>query len=450
MPSSGLFGPVFVPDAMHEATGDRAWLQAMLDFEAALATAEARVGVIPAEAAAAIAGCCDADRFDLDGIGREGRAAGNPVVALVRALTVAVPGEAARYVHWGATSQDVLDTAAMLVARRALDLIVADLDAVASACAEHAAAQRSTPMAGRTLLQQAVPITFGLKAAGWLVPVVEARRRLRSLRASGLRVQLGGAAGTLAFLGADGVRVLGELARELDLAEPALPWHTARLPVAELGAALAVTAGTLAKLALDVILLAQTEVAEAAEPGGEGRGGSSTMPHKRNPVGATIAVACARRVHALTGVLTGSMAQEHERAAGAWHAEWESLRDALALTGGAAAAMAEVVAGLEVDAERMRRNLDSTGGLPLAEHVALVLAERVGRAEAGRIVAAAAARAVGGGRSLRDELLGDPQLGEQLSPAQIERALDPSSYLGSAEAFVERALALHRSESGPA
>ncbi|MCA1717161.1 MAG: 3-carboxy-cis,cis-muconate cycloisomerase [Actinobacteria bacterium] len=444
--SEDLFGPLFVPDGIREAVGGRAWLQAMLDAEAALAIAEARAGLIPAGDAEAIAECCDADRFDPEEIGHEGRAAGNPVPALVKALTEAVPGDAARHVHKGATSQDITDTAAMLVARRALDLILAEVDGVASACARLADAHRETIMAGRTLLQQALPTTFGLKAAGWLVAVLEARRRLLTVRESGLAAQLGGAAGTLASLGPPGIRVLQEFARELDLAEPVVPWHTARLRVAELGSVLALASGVTHKLALDVVLLAQTEVAEAAEPSEGGRGGSSTLPHKRNPVGSVLAAACAHRVPSLAETLQAAMAQEHERAAGAWHAEWETLSDALALTGGAAAAMREVMEGLEVRPDRMRENLDATGGLLLAENVTTIAAEKLGRLEAHELVEAASRRTFANESTLREELLAEPALREHLTPEEIDAALDPEHYLGSAGAFVDRALDLYGKE----
>lgn len=442
MPSSDLFAGLFVPEAVQEATSDGAWLQGMLDFEAALARAEARAGLIPAEAAEAIGEACRAENFDLAALGREGRGAANPAAPLVRALTEAVPETAAGHVHRGATSQDVMDTAAMLVSRRALAAISEEMEGVARACAGLADEHRATPMAGRTLLQQALPITFGLKAAGWLVAVERARERLAAVP---LTVQLGGAAGTLASLGSEGTRVLSLLAEELELAEPVVPWHTARSPVAELGAALALAAGALEKVALDVKLLAQTEVGEVAEPSGGGRGGSSTLPHKRNPVGAALAIGCARRVRGAAGVLLAAMVQEHERAAGAWHSEWEALTEALALTGGAAGAVREALEGLEVHPERMRENLDLTGGLVLAEAVTTAMAKRVGRAEAHGVVQDACGRAVAAGRPLRDELVDDARVREQLSVEEIDRALDPAGYLGSAEAFVERALARHRS-----
>jgi 3-carboxy-cis,cis-muconate cycloisomerase len=450
LPSSGLFTPLFVPDRLAEALSDAAWLQAMLDAEGALARAGAQAAVVPLDAAEAIVAKCFAGHFDAAALGREGRAAGNPVPPLVRALTAAVQedggDDAAGYVHWGATSQDVLDTAAMLVARRALSLVVADLGGVAAACASLAREHRDTLIAGRTLLQQALPVTFGLKAAGWLVAVLDARRRLVAIRDDGLAVQLGGAAGTLASLGGAGETVLGAFAAELGLPEPVVPWHTARGRIGELAGALAVAAGALGKIARDVILLAQTEVGEAAEPGGGGRGGSSTLPHKRNPIGAVRAEACARRVPALAGVLLAAMPQEHERAAGAWHAEWEPLTEALALTGGAAAALREVVEQLEVHPARMRENLDATGGLLLAERVTMAVARQAGRLDAHAAVQAACERVAAGGEPLREELLAEPVVREHVAPAELDALLDPAGYLGAAGAFVDRALAAHERE----
>jgi 3-carboxy-cis,cis-muconate cycloisomerase len=445
----GIFGPIFVSDDFREALSGRSWLQAMLDAEGALAVAEARVGLIPQEAAETIASCCEATRFDPEELGREGRAAGNPVPPLVKALTAAVSmvsEEAARHVHKGATSQDIVDTAAMLVARNALDLILAELGDISHACARLAEEHRETIMAGRTLLQQALPTTFGLKSAGWLVSVLEGRRRLLDVRQRALAAQLGGAAGTLASLGESGVSVLGEFARELDLAEPAVSWHTDRTGIAEIGGALSLVAGVLGKISLDVILMAQTEVGEVAEPAGEGRGGSSTLPHKRNPILSVTAAANARRVQALAQTLYGAMLGEHERAAGAWHAEWEALTDALAMTGGAAAAVRGVTEGLEVYPEKMRQNLKETGGMLMAENVTTVVADRLGRLEAHGIVEAAARRAADAGRPLRDELLAEPVLSERLSAEEIDAALDPAGYLGSTGAFIDRALRVYREE----
>jgi 3-carboxy-cis,cis-muconate cycloisomerase len=348
LPPGSLFGPLFVPDALREALSDEAYLAAMLRFEAALAVAEARAGVIPQEAAEEIAAACDPARFDIAELGRAAVSSATPVVPLAKALR-----EASSYAHWGATSQDALDTATMLIARDALALIRAELDGVAAAAARLAEERRDTVMAGRTLLQQALPVTFGLKAAGWLVAVLDARRRLL---AAPQAVQLGGAAGTLAALGDAGPQVLAGLAQELGLEEPDLPWHTARGRIGELAGALAVTAGALGKAGTDVVLLAQTEVGEVTEASG---GGSSAMPHKQNPAAAVRARACAQQaVAAASALLAAAAGHEHERAAGAWQAEWLPLRAALGFTGGAAAALRESLEGLQVHPERMRENLD--------------------------------------------------------------------------------------------
>ncbi|HEX3562197.1 MAG TPA: 3-carboxy-cis,cis-muconate cycloisomerase [Solirubrobacterales bacterium] len=439
-----LFSGLFVGEAIAEATSERAWVQAMLDFEAALAGAEAEAGLIPPEAAEAIAAACDVGGFNPTALARDGRSNSNPAVPLVAAIRAKLDDEAAGFVHYGATSQDAIDTAAMLVASRAMGLIRVELDAVAAACAALADEHRGTVMAGRTLLQQAVPITFGLKAAGWLDSTLSARERLGSLS---LAVQLGGAAGTLASLGDDGERVVGLLAKRLELGEPAIPWHTARLRVADLGTSLALAAGVMEKIALDLVLLSQTEVGEVAEPSGDGRGGSSTLPHKRNPVGSVVTIACARRVRGAAGVLLEAMAQEHERAAGAWQSEWAPLGDALALTGGAAFALREALEGLEVRPDRMRENLDASGGLLMAESLVTALAGQVGRRRARELIDAAAVGALDGERPLRDELIADKEVSGALSEAEIDRALDPAGYLGAADTFVDRALSRFREES---
>ncbi len=446
MADNGLFGPLFCSPEVNREVGERAWLQALLDVERALAAALARAGLIPASAAAAIAACCSAELFDVASLGRRALAAGNPVVPLVADLTAMLPAEAARHVHSGATSQDILDTAMMLVTRRALRPILVDLRAAADRCAELAEREARTVLAGRTLLQQALPVTFGLKCAGWLTALDEAADRLEVIRGSRLAIDLGGAAGTLAALGDSGTTVAALLAAELQLAEPLLPWHTDRTRMAEMGCALAVASGALAKIALDVLLLAQTEVAEVSEAGGDGqpsRGGSSTLPHKRNPVGAVLVTACTRRVPGLAATLLASMAQEHERAAGGWHAEWETLTDALRLTSGAASHGREMLAGLQVDAERMRGNLGVTGGLIMAESVVARLSPALGRAEAQELVTRACQEAVRRGQPLREALLAEPAVTGQLSAAQVDAALDPASYLGCAPQFIGRALARH-------
>jgi 3-carboxy-cis,cis-muconate cycloisomerase len=339
------FDAIFVPDALRDAVGDRAWLAAMLEAEAALARAQARAGVIPPGAAEAVVAACRIERFDVEAIAREARSDGNPVPALVAAADT-------EFFHHGATSQDIVDTGAMLVARRVLGLIAGELDGVAAACAGLAEAHRDTVMAARTLMQQAVPTTFGLKAAGWLDAVLDAREGLAAVR---LDAQLGGAAGTLASMGAAGPEVVREFAAELGLGEPALPWHSSRGRIATLGSALAIAAGACAKIALDVELLAQTEVAEVRS----GSGRSSAMAHKRNPVEAIRTRACAARVSAAAALLLGGAGgHEHERAAGAWHAEWTPFSEALALAGGAATAAREMLEGLEVSPDRMVENLE--------------------------------------------------------------------------------------------
>ena len=345
------FDPIFVPRAVRVAVSDDAWIAAMLEAERALAAAESKVGVIPAQPAAAIVDACTRGDFDVGAILEQARAVGNPAEPLVRALRTRVGEEAARWVHFGATSQDVVDTAAMLVARNAVGLITEEIGGATAACAALAEAHRDTPMAGRTLLQQAVPTTFGAKAAGWLLALAAPCDDLRSYR---FLAQLGGAAGTLAALGDRGPDVLRAYAAELDLDAPTLPWHAFRRPWAMLGALLDASAGGCAKVGLDVILLSQTEVGEVAE--GDG-GGSSTMPHKRNAARAVRARACARGVHAQAALLAATGDYELQRAAGAWQAEWNALSETLALAGGAAAAVRECLQSLEVDVDRMRENM---------------------------------------------------------------------------------------------
>jgi 3-carboxy-cis,cis-muconate cycloisomerase len=347
-----VFDRIFVPAPLREALSDEAWLQALLDVERSLAIVNGRAGLIPQEAARAIADACRAESFDVAAIADEARSPGNPVEPLVRALRETVGGDAAEHVHHGATSQDVLDTAAMLVSREALGAILASLDAVALACAALAERHRATPIVARTLLQQAAPTTFGLKAAGWLLGVLAARRDLGFARKECLAVQLGGPVGTLD----PGLAKL--LAEELGLADPGTPWHTNRVRIAELGAALGIAAGAAAKIGLDVGLLSQNEVGEVSEAEG---GASSAMPHKRNPIGSLLAVTCARQAQAQTAVLAASVVQEHERAFGAWHAEWPALVGALGYTGGAVEGARRALDGLEVHEDRMRANLEASG-----------------------------------------------------------------------------------------
>jgi len=416
-------------------------LRRMLDFEAALARAEARAGVIPSEAADAIGAACDVALFDVSTLLRETATAGTLAIPLAKALTARVGGEAGRYVHWGATSQDVIDTALVLQMRDGIDLLLGGLLRVGADCASLAERHRATPMAGRTLLQQALPLTFGLRAARWLGLVTRQVGRLRALRSEALALQFGGAAGTLASLGADGARVADLLGAELGLPTPGLPWHAERDRIAEVGVALAVLAGAMGKIAQDILLLSQTELGEVAEGAAPGKGGSSTLPHKRNPVDAVAAVAAARLAQAQAPVLLGSMLQEHERAVGGWQAEWAAFPDLFCATGAAVERVRMAVAGLEVNAERMRQNLGVTRGLLMAESLSMVLAVHLGKQQAHHVVQAACARAVQQGDDLGTVARADPAISGTLSEAEIVAALDPAGYLGSTDIFIDRALA---------
>ncbi|MFE6775052.1 3-carboxy-cis,cis-muconate cycloisomerase [Streptomyces sp. NPDC057702] len=432
-------------------TSDRAVVQALLDAEAALTRAQVRVGLAPAPAADAVSAAARVDRFDLPSLARRASEGGNPVIPLVADLTHAVAEadtEHAEYVHRGATSQDIMDTACMLVTAASLDLIAADLARTAEACGALAARHRDTPMVGRTLTQHAVPTTAGLKIAGWRALVLDAYERIVRVRAT-LPVQLGGAAGTLAAFhafaeatpgragGEVGVDLVAAYAAELRLATPELPWHALRTPVADTGAALAFCAGALGKVAGDVLVLARTEIAELDEGVG---GASSAMPHKANPVRATLIAATARQVPALTGVLVGALVAPDERPAGPWHAEWQPLRDALRLTGAAARAAAELSTSLTVHADRMRANLDLTGGRPLTERLATELAPRLGRGRARAALTRAARHAAAHGTSLFDALRAEPEVGQALPAARLRELTDPAGYLGSAGALTDRAL----------
>ncbi|MET9391274.1 3-carboxy-cis,cis-muconate cycloisomerase [Streptomyces sp. NPDC006624] len=420
---TGLLAPGWAGSAAASATSDAAYLRALLDAEAALTRAQAALGLAPDEAATAVAEAAGGG-FDMRSLAERARAGGNPVIPLVADLTRAVGEEFGPYVHRGATSQDILDTAAMLVAARTLDLVLADLVRTAGILARTAAEHRDTPMPGRTLTQHAVPTTFGLKAAGWRALVLDARDRVRTVRES-LPAQLGGAAGTLAAFGAygagDPAALPGAYARELGLRAPDVPWHTLRTPVADLAGCLAFTAGALGKIAEDVLTLSRTEIAEVAEGSG---GSSSAMPHKSNPVRSTLIASAARRAPQLAATLYGSMAAGDERPAGAWHAEWEPLRDLLRLTGGAARDAVELTGALRVRPGAMREHLDLTGGSIISERLSAELAPVLGRARAKELLTRLAAE----GRPLAE------------APELAGADLDPTHYTGSAGALVDRAL----------
>ena len=453
----GLFGAIFGRGSLGT---DTAWLEALLDAEAALARAVERAGLAPAGAGEQVTAAAQAADFDVAQLGELAALTGNPVPGLARELARKVPASARRVVHRGATSQDIMDTAAMLLAARTIDAVIRDVTTAADATAGLAAAHRGTLMIGRTLLQQAVPVTFGLVAAGWLTALDDSRAGLESLRAARLAVQFGGAAGTLASLGEDGPRVAALFAEECGLALPTVPWHTDRLRIIDVGSGLARVAAALGKIARDVTLLAQSEVGELHEgipgdapAGAPRRGGSSAMPNKSNPVAAISLLGCTRQVPGLLATLTACAEQELQRAAGSWHAEWEPFTALLRVTSSAAVWGSELLSGLTVDSQRMAANLAATEGMPLAEHVASLLAGVLGAAEAHDLVAVAGERALGAGLPLRDVLLGVSDFADRLTaagvtPEQIEAALEPAGYLGASDVFIDAALAAHMKGEG--
>ena len=435
---------LFTTDAMRAIFTERAGLQRMLDFEAALARAEAATGVIPTAAAPAIARHCRAENYDLEAIRSAARNAGNLAIPMVAALTRAVAtdgGDAKGFVHWGATSQDAIDTGLVLQLRDALDLIDADVARLIRALREQTLGHRATVLAGRTWLQQALPVTLGLKFAGTLDAMERHRARLSALRPRVLVLQLGGAAGTLASLGTRGPAVADALAAELQLAVAAVPWHTQRDSVCEVATTLGLVVATLGKLARDLSLLAQSEVGEAFEAAAPGRGGSSTLPHKRNPVGAAIALSAAVRVPNLVATMLSAAVQEHERGLGNWPAEWDTLPEIALLAAGALDAMANTVASLEVDAARMRANLDLLQGLLLAEAVQMALAPTLGRDVAHSLVGAASREAIAQKRHLRDVLAAQPQVRAVLDDDALAKLFDPAGYLGATQTFIDRTVA---------
>ena len=389
MNTSSLTDGLFSTEGMQSIFCDSNTIQRMLDVEAALARALALEDVIPQSAVAAIVSSCRADLMDLDALAKSVSSAGNVAIPLVKQLTAVVAGtdaDAARYVHWGATSQDVIDSGRVLQLRDAIDLITTDLAELADTLASLAHQHRATIMMGRTWMQHAQPTTLGLKIAGWLDAIMRHQDRLQALRTRVCILQFGGAAGTLASLGESGLTVATALAKDLSLALPALPWHTHRDRMGEVATTFGLLTGTLGKIARDIALHAQTEIAELAEPLVQGRGGSSTMPHKRNPVACSAVLACAMRVPALVSTMLTAMVQEQERALGGWQAEWETLPEIASLTSAALNQLREVTSGLSVDAARMRSNIDITQGLIMAEAVSLALAQHMGRAVAHELI----------------------------------------------------------------
>ena len=444
--SNQLFDAYFTAKAMGQVFSDHGRVQAMLDVESALARAQARVEVIPHSALAPITAACRAELYDFEALGLAIASAGNSAIPLVKALGKQIAStapEAERYVHLGATSQDIMDTGLVLQLRAALGLIEADLVRLADVLAQQAQRYATTPLAGRTWLQQATPVTLGMKIASWLGAVTRNRQRLDELKPRLLCLQFGGASGTLAALGDQAMPVAQALANELGLNLPEQPWHTQRDRLVEFGAVLGLIAGSLGKVGRDISLLMQTEAAEVFEPSAPGKGGSSTMPHKRNPVGSAVLISAATRVPGLLSILFSAMPQEHERSLGLWHAEWETLPEICCVVSGALVQALNIAQGLEVDSERMARNLDLTHGLVLAEAVSIVLAQRVGRETAHHLLEQCCKRAVAEQRHLRAVLGDEPQITAQLSADELDRLLDPAHYLGQATTWVERARAEH-------
>lgn len=439
-----LFDELFSFSEVRQILSDERRLQRMLDFEAALARAEARVGVIPEGAARKIAEHCRADHFDLSTVGKQAAQAGNLAIPLVRMLTEVVARQdkdAARFVHWGATSQDVIDTGMVLQLRDAFALMEQDLVRLTEILATLANQHSSTPMIARTWMQHAVPTTFGFVVAGWLDAVLRHRKRLGECCSRVLALQFGGAVGTLAALGGHGPEVAKVLADELHLTLPAVPWHTHRDRIAEIATTLGLLTGTLGKIARDISLRSQTEVAELFEPAGENRGGSSTMPHKRNPVTCAIVLSAATRVPGLVATMLAAMPQEFERGLGGWQAEWETLPEITCLTGGALHHMAEMLPGLQVDKERMRQNVEITRGLIFAEAISMALADRMGKMPAHLLIEVAVKRARAENRHLKEVLREEPGLQGHLTAADLEGLFDVRNYLGSAVEFVKQVVA---------
>jgi 3-carboxy-cis,cis-muconate cycloisomerase len=438
---SSLFGNYFSSAPMREIFSDENRTRKYLEFEAALATVQGRLGIIPAEAAAEIAANCTLDKIDMDKLSRETERIGSPVLGLVKQLAAACRDGLGEYCHWGATTQDVTDTATILQVKDALDLVAADLAAVSSSLADLARRHRDTPMVGRSYLQHAVPITFGFKIATLLSAVERHRQRLAELAPRVLVGEFAGAVGTLASLPAGGLDTQAALMSALKLGQPDIAWHSHRDRIAEVGCFLGLVTGTLAKLATDVKLMMQTEIGEVSEPAAPGRGSSSTMPQKRNPVSCVYIHACASVVRQHVAALLEAMASDHERASGPWQIEWISLPDAFLLTSGALAHARSLAAGLEVDPARMRANLDITHGLIVSEAVMMGLAPHLGRGHAHDLVQALCVRAIEQRRPLFDILAETPEITRHVDADGLRELCDPSRYLGLSAEMVDRVLA---------
>ena len=437
---SAVFRNIFSTEAMRRVFSDESRVQKYLDFEAALARAQARLGIIPQNAAEEIVHHCDAAEIDFVKLERQTARIGYPVLPVVQQLVALCRDGLGEWCHWGATTQDVTDTATVLQVREALTLVEADIDAIANALAELARKYRDTPMAGRSNLQQAVPITFGYKMATVLAAFERHKQRLQELRARVLVGEFGGAAGTLASLGGRGLEVQAELMKELKLGVPAIAWHTVRDTIAEVGCFLGLVAGTCGKIAFDVKLMMQTEVEELYEPFHEGRGSSSTMPQKRNPISSVYITALNAVVRQQVAALLDAMVEDHERATGPWEIEWIVLPEIFCLTAGVLAQTLFVLTGLQVDEKKMRANLDLTKGLIVSEAVMMGLGPYLGRQYAHDLVYDICRNVIATGRPLVDLLAENEEVSKHLDRAALAKLCDPANYLGEAGAMVDRVL----------
>jgi 3-carboxy-cis,cis-muconate cycloisomerase len=428
---------------------DDSYLQSMLDFEAALARAEANSGIIPSAAANAIAAKCRVELFDKQKLAEAASLAGNlaiPLIKQLKALVAAENKDAAGFVHWGATSQDALDTALVLQLREALPQISGDLDNLCARLAKMADQHRLTPIVARTWMQHAIPGTLGAKFAGWLDALMRHRERFREMQNRCLVLQFGGAAGTLAALGSQGALIAKQLSAQLKLPLPQIPWHSHRDRLSEVATTLALSTGTLGKIARDISLHMQTEIDELREPAEEGRGGSSTMPHKHNPIACAIILAAATRVPGFVATMLSAMVQEDERGLGSWHAEWETLPEIVCLTAGAMHQLAALVPHLEIDVKRMRENLQLTKGLIFAEAVTTALGEKINRSEARELIDAASEQAIKEKRHLRDVINNDQKIAKHFSSDQLDNLFDPRNYTGTASEFIDRVIENYKSQ----
>jgi 3-carboxy-cis,cis-muconate cycloisomerase len=448
-----LFNELFSFGALQQILSDESYLQYLLDFESALAKAQSHSNTIPDQVAQKITAQCRADNFDLAALAKQTAQSGNLAIPLIKSLTESVSlrdPDAARFVHWGATSQDAIDTAAILQLRDTLALIENDLHRLTEILATLANEHRKTPIVARTWTQQALPTTFGFIVAGWLDAILRHRQRLHESRPGILTLQFGGAVGTLAALGPNGPKVAQALAQELHLTLPETPWHTHRDRIAEAAALLGLLSGTLGKIARDISLHSQTEIAELSEPAVESRGSSSTMPHKRNPVTCAIVLQAAIRVPGLVSTILSVMPQEYQRSLGLWHAEWETLPEILRLTGGALHHLTDMLPHLLVDKNRMRQNLELTHGLIFSEAVSIALAQHIGKAAAHQLLESASQKAIASKRHLKDVLRDEPSLRTHLSDEDLTRLFDAKNYLGSAEQFLQQVVARARAFPAPA